>query len=42
MDALIPIFLCLTALIALDMAAAAFGVDSREGFTDDRLPPGID
>jgi hypothetical protein len=41
MDALIPLFLCLTALIALDMAALAFGKDSRDGFTDDRRPPGI-
>ena len=41
MDALIPIFLCLTALIALDFAAVAFGADSREGFSDDRFPPGL-
>jgi hypothetical protein len=41
MDVLIPLFLCLFALIALDMAAIAFGSDSREGFTDDRTPPGL-
>ena len=40
MEALIPLFLALTVLIVLDMAAAAFGADSREGF-DDQGPPGI-
>ena len=39
MDVLIPLFVVLFALIALDIAAMAFGVDSREGFTDDREPP---
>jgi hypothetical protein len=38
---LIPLFLCVTVLIVLDMAAIAFGVDSREDFTDDRTPPGL-
>ena len=41
MPVLIPLILCITALIALDIAAIAFGVDSREDFTDDRTPPGI-
>jgi hypothetical protein len=41
MPILIPLFLCLAALIALDIAAIAFGVDSREDFTDDRTPPGL-
>jgi hypothetical protein len=41
MPILIPLFLCLMALILLDIAAIAFGVDSREDFTDDRTPPGL-
>ena len=41
MPILIPLFLCLMALILLDIAAIAFGVESREDFTDDRTPPGI-
>jgi hypothetical protein len=35
MEAVLVIAACLFALIALDIAAVAFGVDSREGFTDD-------
>ena len=42
MDALFALFLCVALLIALDIAAVAFGVDSREGFTDDRTPPGLE
>jgi hypothetical protein len=38
---LFPLFLALTVLILLDMAATAFGVDSREDFTDDQAPPGL-
>ena len=41
MIALFPLFLALTVLIALDMAAAAFGADSREDFTEDQGPPGL-
>jgi hypothetical protein len=41
MAVLIPLFLCVFVLIVLDMAAVAFGVDSREDFTDDRTPPGM-
>jgi hypothetical protein len=37
MDALIALFLAVVALIALDMAATAFGADSRDGFVDDQI-----
>jgi hypothetical protein len=41
MPILLPLILSVALLIALDIAAIAFGVDSREDFTDDRTPPGI-
>jgi hypothetical protein len=39
--ALFPLFLALTVPIILDMAATAFGADSREDFTEDKGPPGL-
>ena len=39
MEILIPLFLCLFGLIALDIAAVAFGKDSREDFTEERDRP---
>jgi len=41
MDALLLLLIGILALIALDIAAIAFGVDSRDGFTDDRPPRGL-
>lgn len=41
MEALIILFVALAAIIVLDMAASAFGVDSRDGFADDRPPPSL-
>jgi hypothetical protein len=41
MEALIPLFLAVTVLVLLDMAAAAFGADSRDGFNDEQGPPGL-
>ena len=41
MPVLIPLILCVAALIALDIAAIAFGVDSREDFKEDQTPPGM-
>jgi hypothetical protein len=41
MDALLPLFIAIAVLIALDIAAIAFGVDSRDGFTDDRPRSGL-
>ena len=41
MPILVPLILTVFVLIVLDIAALAFGVDSREGFTDDQRPPGI-
>jgi hypothetical protein len=38
---LFPLFFALTVLIVLDMAATAFGADSREDFTEDKGPPGL-
>ena len=37
MEALIALFIAVMVLIALDMAATAFGADSREGFVDDQI-----
>jgi hypothetical protein len=39
MEFLIPLFVSLFLLIALDIAAVAFGVDSRDDFIDDRDRP---
>ena len=41
MDAVFVIAVFLFALLALDIAALAFGVDSREGFNDDDPRPGL-
>jgi hypothetical protein len=41
MPILLPLILSVVLLVALDIAAIAFGVDSREDFTEDRRPPGI-
>jgi hypothetical protein len=41
MDAVLVIAAFLFALIALDIAALAFGVDSRDGFSDDDTRPGL-
>lgn len=41
MDALALILVAELALIALDIAALTFGVDSRDGFTDDEAPRGL-
>jgi hypothetical protein len=38
---LLPLILTVVLLIALDIAAIAFGVDSREDFTEEKGPPGI-
>ena len=37
MDALIVFLMIALAIVALDLAAVAFGADSREGFTEPRL-----
>jgi hypothetical protein len=41
MDVLIPLFASVFALVLLDIAAIAFGADSRDGFNDDSTPPGL-
>ena len=41
MEVLIPLLIAVTALTLLGMAATAFGADTRDGFTDDCLPPGL-
>jgi hypothetical protein len=40
-EAVIILLIALAGIIVLDMAANALGVDSREGFADDRPPPGL-
>jgi hypothetical protein len=41
MDALLTLSTILIALVALAALSASFGVDSRDGFADDRVRRGL-
>ena len=41
MDALFPIFLLVVTLIVVDLLAVTIGSDSRDGFADEILRPGL-